>query len=334
MEKMAEKAASNNLNFRPHFKTHQSLEVGRWFRDFRVTDITVSSVSMAHYFAQDNWKNITIAFPFNTLESSLLTDFNDSVGLNLCVESVQALKNLEKELKRPANAFIKTDIGYHRTGVDPSDQNTIEQLIEHCAKNPLLNWAGFLGHAGHSYACRGTQEILEVHQSGTAVLATLKDRYNGAYTSYGDTPTCSVANSFTGIDELRPGNFVYYDLSQYHIGSCSLEQIAVCMACPVVTTHPERNQAVLYGGGVHFSKDRSTGNDGAPCLGLMVKLTDHAWEPMNDAAQLVSLSQEHGILQGDATQALKPGDVVGVLPVHSCMAVDCMKDKGWTRIVG
>jgi len=33
------------------------------------------------------------------------------------------------------------------------------------------------------------------------------------------------------VDEIRPGNFVFYDLMQYRIGSCSVGQIAVAMAC-------------------------------------------------------------------------------------------------------
>jgi D-serine deaminase-like pyridoxal phosphate-dependent protein len=30
---MAEKARSSGVIFRPHFKTHQSIEIGNWFRE-------------------------------------------------------------------------------------------------------------------------------------------------------------------------------------------------------------------------------------------------------------------------------------------------------------
>ncbi|RLD73544.1 MAG: alanine racemase, partial [Bacteroidetes bacterium] len=60
---MAEKARKHHLSFRPHFKTHQSAEIGNWFKDAGVDKITVSSVSMAEYFAKHGWKDITIAFP-------------------------------------------------------------------------------------------------------------------------------------------------------------------------------------------------------------------------------------------------------------------------------
>ena len=44
IERMLAVAAQNNVQFRPHFKTHQSIAVGNWFRDYSVDRITVSSV--------------------------------------------------------------------------------------------------------------------------------------------------------------------------------------------------------------------------------------------------------------------------------------------------
>jgi len=44
---MADKARRHNLELRPHFKTHQSLEIGRWFKDAGVKKITASSLDMA-----------------------------------------------------------------------------------------------------------------------------------------------------------------------------------------------------------------------------------------------------------------------------------------------
>ena len=55
IDKMASKAKATGVKFRPHFKTHQSAEIGNWFRDFGVTAITVSSLDMAIYFAKHGW---------------------------------------------------------------------------------------------------------------------------------------------------------------------------------------------------------------------------------------------------------------------------------------
>ena len=51
------KTYSQNIIFRPHFKTHQSLEVGSWFKQLGFTKIAVSSVNMAQYFASSDWND-------------------------------------------------------------------------------------------------------------------------------------------------------------------------------------------------------------------------------------------------------------------------------------
>ena len=74
IKRMVQKAATSGVDFRPHFKTHQSLQVGKWFKDMGVNKITVSSLSMASYFLNDGWNNITVAFPLNLREMDFLDE--------------------------------------------------------------------------------------------------------------------------------------------------------------------------------------------------------------------------------------------------------------------
>jgi len=68
IKRMSEKVNKSNVNFRPHFKTHQSAVIANWYKKFNVNSIAVSSVDMAVYFADNDWSDITIAFPVNILE--------------------------------------------------------------------------------------------------------------------------------------------------------------------------------------------------------------------------------------------------------------------------
>ena len=88
IQRMVEKAKKNNVVFRPHFKTHQSHEVGRWFRNEGVTRITVSSLTMAEYFAQDGWKDITVAIPVNVHEKERINRLASTITLNLLVVGI------------------------------------------------------------------------------------------------------------------------------------------------------------------------------------------------------------------------------------------------------
>ncbi|MBY0433245.1 MAG: hypothetical protein K2U26_03955 [Cyclobacteriaceae bacterium] len=68
IKRIVDKAKRARVKLRPHFKTHQSHEVGSWFREEGVSACTVSSIEMAAYFAKDYWHDITVAFPVNVLE--------------------------------------------------------------------------------------------------------------------------------------------------------------------------------------------------------------------------------------------------------------------------
>lgn len=327
---MVNKAKRKQLVLRPHFKTHQSLEIGRWFKEHGVSCITVSSLEMAAYFAPE-WDDITLAFPVNILEIDTINTLAAKITLNLLVEDLGAVQFLQQQLTSPVGVFIKIDVGYGRTGVTPDQPERIDQLLDLLSKSNKLNFQGFLAHAGHTYKCRSKEAILAVHEAALAIMHQLRRRYQSKFPnlilSLGDTPSCSVAEDFTGIDEIRPGNFVFYDLTQARIGSNTPNQIAVAMACPVVAAHPDRRELVLYGGGVHFSKDRLQDEPEGTVWGRVVRSQGNTWGEVIPGMYLRSLSQEHGILVVPETEPFdyQVGDLIKVLPVHSCMAANAMK---------
>jgi D-serine deaminase-like pyridoxal phosphate-dependent protein len=328
---MVDKAKRNKLQFRPHFKTHQSHEIGRWFRELGIDKITVSSLSMAEYFAGDNWNDITVAFPVNILEIETLNRLAESITLNLLVESAESVKILNDGLRHDINVFIKIDIGNHRTGISFNDLILIDSVLKAIDNANKIRFAGFLSHAGHSYDVKSPEEIRTVHRESIDRLTDLKQRYAYRYThlitSTGDTPTCSVMEDFPGIDEIRPGNFVFYDLMQYRIGSCTAGQIAVAMACPVVAIHKERNEMVIYGGAVHFSKERIEDPLGGTIYGQAVEDSMEGWGETIGGMYLTRLSQEHGTVKvpDHLIDIYKIGDIVTILPVHSCLTSYQMK---------
>jgi len=330
IEMMFSKAKTNHVSFRPHFKTHQSLEIGRWFKELGVDKITVSSLEMAQYFSSE-WDDITVAFPVNILEIETINQLSAKIMLNLLVESAEALRYLAQNTKNNIGIFIKIDVGYHRTGLPPTSTQQIDEILSAISTSKKLSFKGFLTHAGHTYSCRTKEEILAIHHTSTEILTGLKakykDRFPGLIISIGDTPSCSVVDDFSGIDEIRPGNFVFYDLTQQQIGACSFDQIAVAMACPIVAVHPDRNEIVIYGGGVHFAKDRLEVENVGTIYGIVVVKHEKHWGNPIPGMYLKSLSQEHGIVsvpQPFITK-YKIGDLLYILPVHSCMTANEIK---------
>ncbi|MFZ5942031.1 MAG: alanine racemase [Bacteroidota bacterium] len=328
ISRAVDKARREKVVLRPHFKTHQSAVIGRWFREAGVDRITVSSVSMATYFAADGWKDITIAIPFNIHEAEEMNQLAGQLALHLFVTDPEPIALLGKMIRYPVGLFIEVDTGQHRSGVHPDDTERIEKILGQIRAFPHLRFEGFATHAGHSYSLSGDRErIRQVHRESLAMLDGLKTRYEAEYPglllSAGDTPTFSVAEGFAPLDEVRPGNFVFYDLMQVRIGSCTPDRIAVALACPVISVNPERAEAVIHGGAVHLSKEHLLRADGSVIFGAVTRLHDRGWESPGEEMYVKALSQEHGIIHlGNSREKLVPGDWVAVLPVHSCLAAD------------
>lgn len=325
---MAEKARQSNVIFRPHFKTHQAREIGSWFRDEGVCNITVSSVDMAEYFVEAGWEDITIAFPVNIRQIQQIQTLAKRFRLSLLVEDVETLNFLGANLKNEVSIWVKVDCGLHRSGIPYDRPELVGELMQTASKFPHLPIVGLLTHAGNTYASHSKEEILHIHYETNQRMRHLRDIQStpGLKLSIGDTPGCSLVDSFTGVDEIRPGNFVFYDAEQWELGSCHDSQVAVALACPVVSVHPDRNEVVLYGGAVHFSKEIFI-HSGKPILGFQVEMNGSGWSNILPECSLVRLSQEHGVLSvpGTRIHTYHPGDIVLIIPAHSCLSAHLMR---------
>ena len=83
---------------------------------------------------------------------------------------------------------------------------------------------------------------------------------------------------------------------------------------------------VIYGGAVHLSKEHIVGDNNFTLFGYIVELTDEGWSAPIPGAYVSSLSQEHGIVKmpKEMLNRFNPGDLLGVMPVHSCLAADLL----------
>ncbi len=336
INRMAEKAKRHTIKFCPHCKTHRSAAVAQWLAEAGAEGITVSSVEMAQYFAYNGWRDITIAFPANILEIEKINLLAGTISLSLLVESEETVTFLKKHLTAPVSVWIKIDTGYRRTGIDWNDEERCARLAEVIAQSGRLQLAGLLTHSGHAYAATSKDEIRRIFDETVERLKSLQEMlysrgFLGVQLSIGDTPTCSIVEEMRDVDVLRPGNFVFYDLMQLFLESCTEQDIALAMACPVVAVHEERGELVVYGGAAHFSMaylDRPAGDPGgARVFGYAVDFENRGWGPLRNTVYLSSLSQEHGIVRADREflEAVKVGDLVYILPVHACLAVNLMK---------
>jgi D-serine deaminase-like pyridoxal phosphate-dependent protein len=284
---------------------------------------------MAKYFADNGWSDITVAFPINLLEIDLINCLAADINLNLLVDNIEPVLFLETHINHPVNVIVEIDTGYARTGLHWEAIESLLHIVRTIQSSQQLRFMGLLAHAGQSYHECSDDKIRQIHSETMLRLKNLKNLLsqegcNPCLLSIGDTPSCSITDDFDGIDEIRPGNFVFYDLKQHQIGSCSLDQIAIAIACPVIGKYPQRGEIVIYGGAVHFSKDYLLNQNGEKVFGYMTYLENDHWGAIEESAYISEFSQEHGKLKikKDLFEKIKFGDILLFLPVHSCLTAN------------
>lgn len=328
---MALKAKRSNVLLRPHFKTHQSAEVAQWFRHEGIEAIAVSSLPMAEYFASHGWNDITVALPVNRLDFITIEALARRINLNIVVEDTETIALLESQLTTPVGVYIKIDTGYRRTGIDAEDFDALMPVMNALQETRQLIFIGLLTHAGHTYKATSPAAILEIKEQSYRQLMAIKTflyhKFPLMQLSYGDTPSCALMEGFAGMDEVRPGNFVFFDLTQVHLGVCTPEQIAIALVAPVLALHPQRSEAVVHAGKIHLSGDSLPLPCGMLHYGMVIPLTPTGWDVHTILGHVTQVSQELGVvaLTPRGKELVQTGTLVAILPVHSCLMAHLAK---------
>lgn len=326
---MADKAFKWNAHFRPHFKTHQSIEIGRWFRDANVSGITVSTPQMAEYFIEHGWDDITIGFPFYPGQIEALNRLSDRCHFRLFVHDPDHVNALSNTMKNNVSVMIEIDAGYNRSGVSAENSDQIKFIIEETQKSNKVNFHGFYIHDGNTYNVQGKEAVQKIIERNLRAFKNLKRVFPKARFCLGDTPSSSLLTDLGEIDELSPGNLVFYDLMQINIGSCGYNDIGLLVKAPVAQKKPGSDECIIHGGAVHFSKDRLTINGNVTYGQPVVLHLDGTIEKIEHTS-LIALSQEHGTIKG--LRALKKAygvdklTEVWVCPVHSCLTANLFRE--------
>ncbi|MBI1874988.1 MAG: alanine racemase [Acidobacteria bacterium] len=289
LDRMQALASTNGLRLRPHAKTHKSPVVARWQIDRGAVGICCAKLGEAEVFAAAGLADVCLPYPVNPFEAPRVLALLDRTHLSIVVDHQEVACGWSHAMRRAGrqlDVLVKVDVGFHRCGIDPHDE------LEAVARSE----AEILGGLARALRARGVA-IDEV--------------------SVGATPPARFSARQPGVTEMRPGNYAYFDRAQVALGAARLEDCALTVLARVVSK-PASDRIILDCGTKTLTSDAARGFTPQPGHGLVF---DDLERPVADEHLLVErLSEEHAVVRVmNGHTRLAPGDVVRVLPNHSCV---------------
>jgi D-serine deaminase-like pyridoxal phosphate-dependent protein len=205
------------------------------------------------------------------------------------------------------------DVGLNRVGVTPGPQ--LVELAEGLTRLPNLSFEGITFYPGHirSTGEDGARELDRIGEVVTGVLADLlRAGIEPKIVSGGSTPTLFLSHRVTGLNEIRPGTYIFNDRNTVASAACGFQDCAVSVLATVVST-ARPGQMIIDGGSKTFSSDRLIGTSEVS-FGRLVEAPGAVFRNMNE---------EHGYVDiRNAERKFSVGDRVHVIPNHVCVAMN------------
>jgi D-serine deaminase-like pyridoxal phosphate-dependent protein len=180
---------------------------------------------------------------------------------------------------------------------------------------PHLRFEGITFYPGHikSLDEAGRRALADL---STLVRRTLDEfRRAGMETkivSGGSTPALFHSHEIDGLNEIRPGTYVFNDINTVRSGACAMEDCAASILATVVS-NARPGHMIIDGGSKTFSSDRPS-NSSDVSFGHLVEAPGARFHKMNE---------EHGFVDlTGASREFRIGERVHMIPNHVCVAVN------------
>lgn len=339
IQNMAEFGKEYSLRLRPHFKTHKTAEILQLQLNYGAVGVTVAKIGEAEEIVssalfQDRRLSILIAYPIvSELNFQRILQLQKRADIILMVDHLDQARALNSFAERNKTSFpimVKINSGLNRCGLEP-DNGAVVSFIRELLSYHQLVFLGLMTHAGHAYGAGSASELQRIGREEAEVLLSLQKELqeelglSNIEISVGSTPTARISGAVSGVTELRPGNYVFYDRTQVGLGIATYAHCALRVASRIVS-QPAANRWIIDAGSKTLTLDQGAhGQKGVEGYGYVVG------EP---GLTITRLSEEHGVLEGDPATSLKIGDIIEIIPNHACPIVNLTDELFVLPLVG
>ncbi|MCT8137214.1 alanine racemase [Anaerobacillus sp. CMMVII] len=317
LDEISQIAKYNQINWRPHIKTHKSIKITKMQLERGACGITVAKLEEAEMMAKAGVRDILIAYPLSSPQKlERLISLAKQAEITIAIDSIAQAKLVNQAFSNtsPLTVWIKVNSGLNRCGVEVEE---VKELATEMKQLPNLHLNGIFTHAGHSYAATSLEQIKDIaHSEAKVVLESAKICEQAGFTilhrSIGSTPTFKYGAEINGITEIRPGNAAFYDMCQVGLGVATPSQCALTILASIVSVKKDR--LILDTGSKALSLDQGAhGNKNVIGFG---KVLNHP------EITIARLSEEHAIATVSEETTLSLTDKVQIIPNHACVVAN------------
>ena len=317
LSRMAEYCREHNLRLRPHTKTHKIPELARKQIESGAGGITVAKLDEAEVMIAAGLDDLLIAYPIvGPTKTARLARLAQRAKIAVSLDSEEAARGISAAVaERGASVriLVELDAGFGRCGV--ANESDALKLAQTVASLQGLSFQGLMFFPGHFGVLPDERAVLrnEVNELLDRCVETF-DRAGLPIkvVSGGSTPTRYESDRFHGVNEVRPGTYIFNDRNTVGVAAASLDDCALSVLVTVVSTSVS-GRAVIDGGSKTFSSDRYQAEDGRG-FGLIKE---------DPAAEIERFSEEHGHLNvAQSDRKYTVGERLMVIPNHVCSTVN------------
>eukprot|EP00602_Paraphysomonas_sp_CaronLab_P013796 CAMPEP_0185041864 /NCGR_PEP_ID=MMETSP1103-20130426/41701_1 /TAXON_ID=36769 /ORGANISM="Paraphysomonas bandaiensis, Strain Caron Lab Isolate" /LENGTH=167 /DNA_ID=CAMNT_0027581791 /DNA_START=329 /DNA_END=829 /DNA_ORIENTATION=- len=145
-------------------------------------------------------------------------------------------------IRETIKVVIKVDVGLHRCGVQPGDD--LLELAKYITSLPDLSLQGICSHAGQAYSALGWSDCVDIANNESVLMRSCTEMLssNGvqcSLVSVGSTLTELARSDFKDLNEIRPGNYVFYDTTPLRLDLISYADIALTVLATVISVNDQ-----------------------------------------------------------------------------------------------
>jgi len=316
--RVAQYAKEHELRLRPHTKTHKIPAIGKRQLELGAAGLTVAKVGEAEVMLDSGVLDLLVHYPIIGLKKlARLMEVARRTRVTVALDSIQAARQLAdaaRGARVTIGVLVEADVGMNRCGVPVGQElvnlaQGVDRLTPHIALEGVTYYPGHIRAASEEnrrlidQLAADTAQIVEDFRKAGLPLKVF---------SAGSTPLVFQSHEFAGVNEIRPGTYVFCDINCVRSGMATLDDCAVTILTSVISA-ARTGYLMIDGGSKAFSSDRLAGSS-EMSFGYVTEAPE---------AVIYGQSEEHGHVDvRKGGRDFQVGDRMRVIPNHVCVATN------------